>query len=74
MDADGSVRTFHDRKFNSYSRAVYENAISRVYLGVHWRFDGLPRNSVDNVGGVPLGLEIGKKVHQFFKDLPSLGG
>lgn len=74
VDADGSVRTFHDRKMNSYSRAVYENAISRVYLGVHWRFDGLPRNGADNVGGVPLGLDIGEKVHQFFNNAPSLGG
>ena len=73
VDADGSIRTFHNRKLNSYSRAIYENAISRVYLGVHWRFDGLPRNGADNIGGVPLGLEIGKKVHQFFNAAPSLG-
>jgi hypothetical protein len=74
VDTDGSVRTLHDRKLNSYSKAIFENAISRVYLGVHWRFDGLPRDGADNIGGVPLGLEIGKKVHKFFNDAPSLGG
>ena len=37
-------------------------AASRVYLGVHWRFDGLPRCADDNIGGVPLGLEIAQQV------------
>ncbi|MGK7867472.1 hypothetical protein, partial [Falsiroseomonas sp. E2-1-a20] len=74
VDADGSVRTRLERQFNSYARAVWENAISRVYLGVHWRFDGLPRNAADNIGGVPLGLTIGRTVHEFFNTGPSLGG
>jgi hypothetical protein len=29
---------------------------------VHWRFDAIPRESNDNIGGVPLGLAIGKQV------------
>ncbi|MGG5887676.1 vanadium-dependent haloperoxidase [Falsiroseomonas sp. HC035] len=74
VDADGSVRTRVERPFNSYARAVWENAISRVYLGVHWRFDGLPRNAADDIGGVPLGLTIGRTVHELFNDGASLGG
>lgn len=27
------------RKFNSFDEMARENAISRVFLGVHWRFD-----------------------------------
>lgn len=28
------------RSFDSFSDAAFENAISRIYLGVHWWFDG----------------------------------
>ena len=74
LDSDGSVRTHHDRHFSSYAQAIYENSISRVYLGVHWRFDGLPRSAADNIGGVPLGLAIGEQVHEFFNRTQSLNG
>ncbi len=74
LDSDGSVRTHHDRHLPSFARAVWENAISRVYLGVHWRFDGLPRQAADNIGGVPLGLAIGRQVHDYFNNAPSLNG
>lgn len=74
VDADGSVRTRLQRAFTSYAQAIWENAVSRIYLGVHWRFDGLPRDAGDNIGGVPLGLEIGSKVHAFFAAAPSLHG
>ena len=40
-DADGSVRTRHVRRFSSLLQALVENSVSRVYLGVHWRFDGM---------------------------------
>ena len=66
-DADGSVRTRVSVHFSSFSRAVWENAVSRVYLGVHWRFDGLPRKAADNIGGVPLGLDIGEEAFTYFK-------
>ncbi|MFL5344890.1 MAG: phosphatase PAP2 family protein [Hyalangium sp.] len=39
-DSDGSVRTRHVRRFSSLLQAIVENSVSRVYLGVHWRFDG----------------------------------
>ena len=72
-DTDGSLRTRLDRKFTSYPYAVFENAISRVYLGVHWRFDGLPKagstGSGLNTGGVPLGLAVGAEAHAHFAAL-----
>ncbi len=72
-DPDGSRRPLHRRSFPSLWRAIVENAESRVYLGVHWRFDGISvactggvagpgspskPSELGNVGGVPLGLEI----------------
>lgn len=39
-DPNGDERVFHRRRF-SLCEAIIENALSRVYLGVHWRFDGL---------------------------------
>jgi hypothetical protein len=73
-DSNGSVRQLVPITFPNYARPVWENSVSRIYLGVHWRFDGLPRNATDNIGGVPLGLEIGKEVHAFFNGGTSLGG
>ncbi|MCE3225037.1 MAG: hypothetical protein K0S58_3217 [Nitrospira sp.] len=64
-DADGSVRTRHARKYNSMAEAMYDNSVSRIYLGVHWRFDGTGGKDVnemlqaaDHIGGVPLGRAI----------------
>lgn len=73
VDTDGSMRTRAPRQFQSYARAIYENAVSRVYLGVHWRFDGLSRTHVD-VGGVPLGLKVGKQAFDLFDALEKTGG
>lgn len=72
-DPDGSVRQKVEQQIDSYARAVWENSVSRIYLGVHWRFDGIPRDAADNIGGVPLGLEIGNHVHDFFAAGASLG-
>lgn len=38
-DQVGTVRTKTERKFGSCWEAIWENALSRVFLGVHWRFD-----------------------------------
>lgn len=68
-DNDGAVRTRHERRFASLAEAMYENSVSRVFLGVHWRFDGTSAHSVaemlkksgsqiDSIGGVPLGRAI----------------
>lgn len=73
VEADGSVRTLVKRSYGNYAAAVRENAESRVYLGVHWRFDGLPDKAAKDdgllVGGVPLGLQIGNNAHTLFANL-----
>ena len=71
----GAIRPLAERAFRSFAHAVFENAISRVFLGVHWRFDGVPRpGDAAEYGGVPLGLEIGKQAHALFATAPSLMG
>ena len=66
-DLDGGTRARHLRHFTGLHQAMYENSISRIFLGVHWRFDGttghnpvemLANAAVDNIGGVPLGIAI----------------
>jgi Vanadium chloroperoxidase N-terminal domain/PAP2 superfamily len=74
FDSSGSVRQAVPITFGNFARPVWENSVSRIYLGVHWRFDGLPRNAADNIGGVPLGLAIGEEAHAFFNNGTSLGG
>lgn len=49
-DPNGDVRTYHSRDF-SLREAIIENAVSRVYLGVHWRFDGLGAIAPDDLEG-----------------------
>jgi Vanadium chloroperoxidase N-terminal domain/PAP2 superfamily len=73
-DNDGALRTRHERKFASVADAIFENSISRIYLGVHWRFDGTSAKSIkkllekssstgsDNIGGVPLGRAIARDI------------
>lgn len=40
-----------ERTFHSFTEAAWENAISRIYLGVHWIFDGVE----GNLAGLALG-------------------
>ena len=68
-DGDGAIRTRHERKFASVADAMFENSVSRVYLGVHWKFDGTTGNDIssmltaaDNIGGVPLGRAIANDI------------
>ena len=76
-DNDGAIRTRHERKFTSLAQAMYENSLSRVFLGVHWRFDGTSGESIkqmlkrsvsgvsnDHIGGVPLGRDIARDIFQ----------
>lgn len=69
VDPEGYARSCHLRKYDNFITPILENALSRVYLGVHWRFDGLARKGQEDkpIGGVPLGLEIGKQAWDFFK-------
>lgn len=76
-DNRGTIRPRHNRKFkDGLFEMIFENARSRVLLGVHWIFDafalkaGKPdlnrTESVDgkkkHIGGVPLGLLIAEDV------------
>jgi vanadium chloroperoxidase len=45
-DQPGTVRTCVKRSFKSLWEAIFENAISRVWLGVHWRFDAFAAKDV----------------------------
>ncbi len=51
-DWQGNVRPLAVRTFESFSQAAAENAISRIYLGIHWKFDAtegiVQGNSVGN--------------------------
>src|SRR5216117_2446468 len=38
-DHNGNVRPYMPRTFSSLSQAEEENGQSRIYLGIHWRFD-----------------------------------
>lgn len=73
-DPDGSSRTRVSQSFKTFAQAIWENSISRVYLGVHWRFDGVPRVAGQNIGGVPLGLAVGVEAYNLFNTAPSLSG
>jgi hypothetical protein len=35
------VRQIEPRHYNSFSQAAAENAASRIFLGIHWRFDAI---------------------------------
>lgn len=71
ISEDGAFRGRQRRHHDSLLRAMFDNAVSRVYLGVHWRFDGLGENVTNhqdilsdqsNVGGVPLGRAIAQNI------------
>ena len=73
-DPDGSIRPRVPITFNNFVEPVWENSVSRIYLGLHWRFDGIPRDANKKVGGVHLGLAIGQEAHALFNQPPSLAG
>jgi len=69
---DGSFRELHRRHYPSLLQAMFDNAVSRLFLGVHWRFDGLGDNVGDaagiltdasHVGGVPLGRKLANDIY-----------
>jgi hypothetical protein len=39
LDHNGNVRPLIERRFSTLSEAEEENGQSRIYLGIHWRFD-----------------------------------
>lgn len=50
-DQPGVVRTYVKRRFPSLWHAIFENAFSRVYLGVHWRFDAADAADIKQADG-----------------------
>lgn len=54
LDQNGQARPMIPRSFSSFSQAMAENAISRIYLGIHYPFDA--------VNGIKQGSEIGNFV------------
>ena len=79
-DQNGTVRTRHTRRFDSLWHAIFENGLSRVFLGVHWVFDAFAAADVKNpdgsykdpaqirydhkVGGVRLSLDIANDIFE----------
>ncbi len=68
-DNKGTVRPRHVRSFDDgLWGMIQENSLSRVFLGVHWVFDGFlpaPGGGMDlseSVGGVSLGLAIAEDI------------
>ena len=53
VDIDGSIRTRIEREYN-IKKAIEDNLESRVWLGVHWRFDG--------EAGEQAGKEVARQV------------
>lgn len=71
QDNDGGLRVRHERRFSSVAEAMYENSVSRIFLGVHWRFDGTSGKNVaqalaakDQIGGLTLGRAIAKNIFE----------
>jgi hypothetical protein len=69
VDNTGTVRPRHTRNFpGGVWQMIEENSRSRVFLGVHWIFDGFAVNENDeidltqNIGGVRLGLDIANDI------------
>jgi vanadium chloroperoxidase len=50
---DGALRPRVNKSL-SLAQAIVDNAVSRVYLGVHWRYDGLGAVAPDGLEGEPL--------------------
>lgn len=70
-DNEGTVRPRHVRSFpGGLWQMIIENALSRVYLGVHWSFDGFAVDKFghpdlrQNIGGVRLGIDIAESIFE----------
>lgn len=79
-DNKGAVRPKHVRNFpQGLWQMIVENGRSRVFLGVHWVFDafavknnGRDPDLTQNVGGVPLGLNIADDIFSTEMQKPSV--
>jgi hypothetical protein len=68
LGSDGQPRSVVERSFDSLTEAKLENAQSRIYLGIHWRFDA------DD--GIQTGDEVADYVFENFLETkrPHHGG
>ncbi|WP_439816742.1 phosphatase PAP2 family protein [Zavarzinia sp. CC-PAN008] len=58
-DQPGVVRARVVRHFGSLWRAIFENAFSRIWLGVHWRFDAFDvKDALDESGNYKAAEDI----------------
>lgn len=74
----GRPRPRRARSYDSLWQAIVENSESRIFLGVHWRFDGISRTpdpvtglefgrpdnpgQLGQYGGVKLGMDIARQL------------
>ena len=56
----GTVRTRVVRKYPSLWAAIFENGISRIWLGVHWQFDAFGQEDVVQQEIGPKGVSVYK--------------
>ena len=59
-DQLGTVRTRVERNYPSLWTAIFENGISRIWLGVHWQFDAFDQEDVIQQEIGPAGISIYK--------------
>ncbi|MDX1962322.1 MAG: phosphatase PAP2 family protein [Pirellulales bacterium] len=60
--AESMPSGLHTRNYTSFSQAEYENAYSRIYLGIHWSFDA--------IDGISLGNDVADHVYNNFRPIP----
>jgi vanadium chloroperoxidase len=71
-DQPGIVRTRVPRHFSSVWEAIFENAISRIFLGVHWRFDAAAAKDIlipTDTADVYATDSAGRTVYQNINDI-----
>jgi vanadium chloroperoxidase len=79
-DNKGTVRPKHVRSFpGGLWQMIIENGLSRVFLGVHWVFDAFATDGTgnpdlgQNIGGIPLGLQIADDIYDSGLNLSTVG-
>jgi vanadium chloroperoxidase len=79
-DNKGTVRPKHVRSFpGGLWQMIIENGLSRVFLGVHWVFDAFATDCAgnpdlsQNIGGIPLGLQIADDIYDSGLKLSTVG-
>lgn len=63
LDNQGNLRPMLPRSFDNFSEPEEENGQSRIYLGIHWRFD--------KTEGIAQGREVANEIYDnIFAPLP----